>query len=212
VTQGNTESIPEPTADDKKFLDEAIKEARKGMFEGGIPVGAVLVVDGKIVGRGNNRRVQHGSPILHGACPRCPWRQGLYRWPPLRLLVWPAPLRLPAVLTAEMMCLESAGRLPMSDYRRATLYTTLSPCAMCSGAVLHYQIPRVCIADSEHFQGEEMLLMTRGVEVLSLDFPDAKVLVVRLVPSLHGGQCPGRGVSLATDAPHPQLHLAERVH
>lgn len=78
-----------------------------------------------------------------------------------------------------MMCLESAGRLPMSDYRRATLYTTLSPCSMCSGAVLHYQIPRVVIADSEHFQGEEMLLMTRGVEVMSLDFPDAKVLVVR---------------------------------
>jgi hypothetical protein len=80
-----------------------------------------------------------------------------------------------------MMCLESAGRLPLGDYRRATLYTTLSPCAMCAGAVLHYQIPRVVIADSEHFQGEEMLLMTRGVEVMSLDFPDAKVLVKEFI-------------------------------
>jgi len=80
-----------------------------------------------------------------------------------------------------MMCLESAGRLPLGDYKRATLYTTLSPCAMCAGAVLHYQIPRVVIADSEHFQGEEMLLMTRGVEVMSLDFPDAKMLVKEFI-------------------------------
>jgi len=86
-----------------------------------------------------------------------------------------------------MMCLESAGRLPLADYRRATLYTTLSPCAMCAGAVLHYQIPRCVIADTEHFQGEEMLLQTRGVEVMALDFPDAKVLVresIELHPEL----------------------------
>ena len=110
------------------------------------------------------------------------------------------------------MCLESAGRLPMSDYRRATLYTTLSPCAMCSGAVLHYQIPRVVIADSEHFQGEEMLLMTRGVEVMSLDFPDAKVLVVRPVPEgpmPMQRACELRHLPLL---PSPSLHLTERVH
>lgn len=105
-----------------------------------------------------------------------------------------------------MMCLESAGRLPLGDYRRATLYTTLSPCAMCAGAVLHYQIPRVVIADREHFQGEEMLLMTRGVEVMSLDFPDAKVLVkefIELHPDLWAEDS-GTEVG-SSSAPPPRL-------
>jgi hypothetical protein len=105
-----------------------------------------------------------------------------------------------------MMCLESAGRLPLGDYRRATLYSTLSPCAMCAGAVLHYQIPRIVIADSEHFQGEEMLLMTRGVEVMSLDFPDAKVLVkefIELHPDLWAEDS-GAEVG-SSSAPPPRL-------
>ncbi|QXI40934.1 nucleoside deaminase [Pseudomonas xantholysinigenes] len=110
-------------------MQAAIDEARKGLEEGGIPIGSVLVHAGKIIGRGHNRRVQQGSAILHG----------------------------------EMDALENAGRQPASVYRDATLYTTLSPCAMCSGAILLYGIKTVVIGENETFLGEEQLLRTRGV-------------------------------------------------
>ena len=116
-------SAPDP------FLAAAITEAEQGLHEGGIPIGSVLVADGKIVGRGHNRRVQKGSVVLHG----------------------------------EMDALENAGRLPAAVYRAATLYTTLSPCAMCSGAILLYGIPRVVIGENRTFRGEEDLLTARGV-------------------------------------------------
>ena len=118
-----------------KFLESAIAEAKKGMAEGGIPIGSVLVVDGKIAGRGHNKRVQKGSAVLH----------------------------------AEMDCLENAGRLKASDYRRATLYSTLSPCDMCSGAVLLYGIPKVVIGENKTFTGPEDYLRSRGVEIVNLD-------------------------------------------
>jgi creatinine deaminase len=108
-----------------------INEARTGLAEGGIPIGSVLVHDGKIIGRGHNRRVQQGSAILHG----------------------------------EMDALENAGRLPAAVYAQSTLYTTLSPCAMCSGAILLYGIAKVVIGENQTFMGEEQLLRSRGVEV-----------------------------------------------
>ena len=111
------------------YLAAAIAEARAGLAEGGIPIGSVLVLDGHIVGRGHNRRVQKGSPILH----------------------------------AEMDCLENAGRLLASDYRRATLYSTLSPCDMCSGASLLYGIPRIVVGENRTFRGPEEYLRQRGV-------------------------------------------------
>jgi cytosine deaminase len=111
------------------FLAAAIAEAEQGLSEGGIPIGSVIVSNGRIIGRGHNRRVQKGSPILHG----------------------------------EMDALENAGRQPARVYERATLYTTLSPCAMCSGAILLYGIPRVVIGENKTFQGEEELLRSRGV-------------------------------------------------
>ena len=117
------------------FLGAAIDEARQGLAEGGIPIGSVLVINGEIVGRGRNRRVQSGSPVLH----------------------------------AEMDCLENAGRLSARDYQRATLYTTLSPCDMCSGAILLYQIPGVVIGESRTFQGPEAYLESRGVKLTRLD-------------------------------------------
>jgi cytosine deaminase len=117
------------------FLQAAIDEARTGLAEGGIPIGSVLVVDKKIVGRGHNRRVQRGSAVLH----------------------------------AEMDCLENAGRLRADDYRRSTLYSTLSPCDMCSGAILLYGIPRVVIGENRTFTGPEAHLRTRGVELTLID-------------------------------------------
>jgi len=113
------------------FLDAAIAEAELGRAEGGIPIGSVLVHDGRIVGRGHNRRVQRGSTVLHG----------------------------------EMDALENAGRRPASFYRDCTLYTTLSPCPMCSGAILLYGIPRVVIGENRSFLGEERLLADRGVSL-----------------------------------------------
>lgn len=113
----------------------AIKEARQGSIEGGIPVGSVLVIEGKIVGRGHNRRVQERSAILH----------------------------------AEMDCLENAGRLTARDYHRAVLFSTLSPCDMCSGAILLYKIPQVVIGENRSFQGPEDYLRSRGVELVILD-------------------------------------------
>ena len=111
------------------FLQAAIAEARTGLAEGGIPIGSVLVIDGRIVGRGHNRRVQKGSPTLH----------------------------------AEMDCLENAGRLRAAEYRHATLYSTLSPCDMCSGASLLYGIPRIVIGENRTFRGPEDYLRERGV-------------------------------------------------
>lgn len=114
-----------------KFIQAAIEEARIGQGEGGIPIGSVLVHQGRIIGRGHNRRVQRGSAILH----------------------------------AEMDALENAGRQPASVYRESVLYTTLSPCAMCSGAILLYGIPKVIIGENQTFLGEEDLLRSRGVQV-----------------------------------------------
>ena len=113
------------------FLTAAIEEAERGRAEGGIPIGAVLVHDGRILGRGRNRRLQQGSPILHG----------------------------------EMDALERAGRHPASLYRASTMYTTLSPCAMCTGAILLYGIGRVVVGENRTFVGEEDLLRSRGVQV-----------------------------------------------
>lgn len=114
-----------------EFLEAAIEEARKGLGAGGIPIGAVLVVGGRIVARGHNQRVQNGSAVLH----------------------------------AEMDCLENAGRLSAADYERSVLYSTLSPCDMCSGAVLLYKIPKVVIGENQTFQGPEDYLRSRGVEL-----------------------------------------------
>ncbi|NOX69458.1 MAG: nucleoside deaminase [Gammaproteobacteria bacterium] len=113
------------------FLDAAIAEARKGLRNGGIPIGSVLVIDGKIVARGHNKRVQNGSSVLH----------------------------------AEMDCLENAGRLTAADYKRSILYSTLSPCDMCSGAILLYKIPNVVIGENRTFQGPEEYLRSRGVHL-----------------------------------------------
>lgn len=114
-----------------QFLEAAIEEARKGQESGGIPIGSVLVIDGRIVGRGHNHRVQRGSSVLH----------------------------------AEMDCLENAGRLKAADYQRSVLYSTLSPCDMCSGAVLLYKIPKVVVGENRTFQGPESYLRSRGVEL-----------------------------------------------
>lgn len=120
-----------------RFLLEAIEEAQKGLGEGGIPIGAVLVKNDQIIARGHNRRVQQGSNVLHG----------------------------------EMDALENLGRQPGHFYQDVTLYTTLSPCSMCTGAILLYKIPKVIIGENRTFQGEEDLLRSRGVEVLVLDDP-----------------------------------------
>lgn len=114
-----------------EFLAAALEEARKGLAEGGVPIGSVLVHRGAIIGRGHNRRVQKGSAVLH----------------------------------AEMDALENAGRRPASIYRDCVLYTTLSPCPMCSGAILLYRIPRVMVGENRTFMGEEDLLRSRGISV-----------------------------------------------
>ena len=119
------------------FLAAALAEAKKGLRTGGIPIGSVLALDGKIVGRGHNQRVQRGSAVLH----------------------------------AEMHCLENAGRLSAREYQRSTLYTTLSPCDMCSGAILLYKIPTVVIGESRSFQGPEAYLAARGATLIQLDDP-----------------------------------------
>ena len=113
------------------FMEAAIEQAEKGLREGGIPIGSVLVHDGRIIGRGHNRRVQQGSAIRHG----------------------------------EMDALENAGRQPAAVYRDSVIYTTLSPCSMCSGAILLYGIPTVVIGENQTFLGEETLLRERGVNV-----------------------------------------------
>ena len=118
-----------------EFMQAALAQARQGLAEGGIPIGSVLVLDGKVVGQGHNRRVQEGSAILH----------------------------------AEMDCLEKAGRLRAADYARSVLYSTLSPCDMCSGAALLYGIPKVVIGENQTFQGPEEYLRSRGVELVILN-------------------------------------------
>jgi cytosine deaminase len=118
-----------------EFLQAAIDEARQGLAEGGIPIGSVLMIDGQIVGRGHNRRVQRGSAILH----------------------------------AEMDCLENAGRLTARDYRCSVLYSTLSPCDMCSGTALLYGIPRIVVGENRTFRGPEDYVRARGVAVEVVD-------------------------------------------
>lgn len=117
------------------FMRAAIEQAKKSLAEGGIPIGSVLVIDGEIVGRGHNQRVQKGSCVLH----------------------------------AEMDCLENAGRLTAKDYQRAVLYSTLSPCDMCSGTVLLYGIPKVVVGENQTFQGPEAYVQSRGVELIVQD-------------------------------------------
>ena len=129
------------------FMQAAISEARKGYSEGGIPIGSVLVIDGQIVGRGHNQRIQKGSAILH----------------------------------AEMDCLEKAGRLKASEYARAVLYSTLSPCDMCSGTVLLYKIPKVIIGENKTYQGPEAYLRQRGVELQILNNAECITLMEEFI-------------------------------
>lgn len=130
-------------------LRAAIEEARLGLSEGGIPIGSAMTIEGEVVGRGHNQRVQRGSSILH----------------------------------AEMDALENAGRRPASDYRRATMYTTLSPCDMCSGAILLYEIPRVVIGENSTFMGAEAHLRSRGVVVEVVQHPEPIELMRRFISS-----------------------------
>ena len=131
------------------FLQAAIEEARKGLAEGGIPIGSVLVIDGQIAGRGHNRRVQQGSSILH----------------------------------AEMDAIENAGRLKASDYCRSVLYSTLSPCDMCSGTALLYRIPKIVIGENRTFQGPETYIRSRGVTLEIADDPACVQLMEEFIRS-----------------------------
>jgi cytosine deaminase len=134
------------------FLQSAIAEAKRGLAEGGIPIGSVLVIGDRIVGRGHNRRVQRGSAILH----------------------------------AEMDAIEDAGRLRASDYRRAVLYSTLSPCDMCSGTALMYKIPRIVVGENRTFRGPEEYLRSRGVELEVLDDPECVRLMEEFIRARPG--------------------------
>ncbi len=129
--------------DDIRFLAVALEQAKLGLSEGGIPIGAALVADGSVLGAGHNRRIQLDSPIRHG----------------------------------ETDALEIAGRQPASVYRRSTMYTTLSPCDMCTGAILLYGIPRVVIGENRTFMGAEGLLQSRGVEVVVANDPECVELM-----------------------------------
>jgi cytosine/creatinine deaminase len=124
-------------------MKEAVTEAQKGLHEGGIPIGSVLVKDGKIISRGHNRRVQKGSAILH----------------------------------AEMDCLENAGRLKAKDYEKCVIYSTLSPCDMCSGAILLYKIPVVVIGENKTFKGPEAHSRKRGIKLINLDLFECKKMM-----------------------------------
>jgi cytosine deaminase len=128
---------------DDDFMAAAIEQARTGRDEGGVPIGAALVADGRVLGAGRNRRVQLGSAIRHG----------------------------------ETDALEEAGRRSAAVYRRSTMYTTLSPCDMCTGAILLYGIPRVVIGENRTFMGAEDLLRSRGVDVVNLDSRECKALM-----------------------------------
>ena len=134
-----------------KFMIEAIEEAKNGLSEGGIPIGSVLVYEGKIIGRGHNQRIQKKSAILH----------------------------------AEMDCLENAGRLNPSVYKNSILYSTLSPCDMCSGSVLLYGIPKVIVGENRTFQGPEAYLRSRGVELMVMDSEECKTMMDEFINSHH---------------------------
>ena len=134
-------------SEDYKFMAEAIEEANKSLNEGGIPIGAVLVKDGTIMGKGHNRLIQNGSTILHG----------------------------------EMDCIENAGRLKGADYQKCTLYTTLSPCTMCSGTVLLYNISRVVIGENTTLIGPEKLLRDNGVEVTVMQIDECRELLEKFI-------------------------------
>ncbi|PAW80169.1 MAG: tRNA-specific adenosine deaminase [Verrucomicrobia bacterium Tous-C9LFEB] len=129
------------------FMEAAIEEAKKGLAEGGIPIGSVLVCDGKIIGRGHNQRVQHGSVIHH----------------------------------AEMNCLENAGRQKASVYQKCTIYSTLSPCPMCSGAILLYGIPHVVIGENKTFQGPEAYVRSQGVQINVVNHPECVKLMEEFI-------------------------------
>ncbi|AXV39677.1 nucleoside deaminase [Methanobacterium sp. BAmetb5] len=131
----------------RKFMEEAYKEAQISLKQGGIPIGAILVKDDEIIGRGHNKRIQQGSSILH----------------------------------AEMDCLENAGRLRGADYKKCSMYTTLSPCAMCSGAIILYQIPQVVIGENENFKGRERYLKDNSVEVINLNLATGKEILKNFI-------------------------------
>jgi len=132
---------------DQEFLEYAIAAAREGGAQGGVPIGGALIVDGKVLGTGYNKRVQLGSAIRHG----------------------------------ETDCLENIGRLSASVYRKATMYTTLSPCNMCTGAILLYGIPRVVLGENETFMGAEDLLRANGVEVINLNSQECKEMMAKFI-------------------------------
>jgi cytosine/creatinine deaminase len=129
------------------FLQAAIEQARKSLAEGGIPIGSVLVHEGRIIGRGHNCRVQTGSPIDHG----------------------------------EMNCFRNAGRLPASVYRECTIYSTLSPCSMCSGAIVLYKIPRVVVGENRTFRGAEDYMRASGVQVDVVQDPECIQLMEEFI-------------------------------
>ena len=128
-------------------MEEALKEAQISLQEGGIPIGAILVKDDEIIGRGHNKRIQQDSSILH----------------------------------AEMDCLENAGRLRGADYKKCTIYTTLSPCVMCSGAIILYQIPQIVIGENENFKGPEQYIKDNGVELINLNLPTCKEILKNFI-------------------------------
>ena len=130
-----------------KFMKAAIKEAAKGLREGGVPIGSVLVKGNKIIAKGYNRRVQKKSAILH----------------------------------AEMDCLDSAGRLKAGDYRKCAIYSTLSPCDMCAGAILLYKIPLVVIGENKTFKGPESYFKKRGVKLINLDLKECKDMMAEFI-------------------------------
>ena len=134
-------------AQDLNFYLSALNAAKEGLQEGGIPIGAALVIDGKVIATGCNQRVQKGSAIHHG----------------------------------ETNCIENAGRLKAQDYKRATLYTTLSPCAMCAGTILLYGIPKVVIGENHNFMGEEELLKSRGVESVVLNHKETQDMMANFI-------------------------------
>jgi creatinine deaminase len=137
----------------QEFMRAAYEQAMLGLSVGGLPIGSVMAIDGEIVAKGHNQRIQRGSSILH----------------------------------AEMDCLEKAGRLTSRDYQRAVLYSTLSPCDMCSGAILLYKIPTVIVGENRNFQGPESYVRSRGVDVQILDDPDCIAMMedfIRRHPTL----------------------------
>jgi cytosine deaminase len=130
-----------------KFMEEAIRQAVLGEGAGGIPIGSVLVKDGKIIGRGYNKRVQRGSAILH----------------------------------AEMDCLDNAGRLSLADYKKCIIYSTLSPCDMCTGAILLYKIPVVVIGENKTFKGPESYSKKRGVKIINLNMKECRDMMANFI-------------------------------